>query len=106
MLFCFLLKCGADIAGTCKRCFWYPFTYTKGKKKNNSNADEEADTYGRIEIPMRGQKNVFYRSIKWMGATIQAVCYQSGTGTAVSLAMSTIHHLPCFDMNLSFPKDH
>ena len=32
--------------------------------------------------------------------------YQSGTGTAVSLAMSTIHHTRTFDLNLAFPKDH
>jgi hypothetical protein len=37
---------------------------------------------------------------------IRATCYRTGTGTAVSLAMSTIHHGPMFDLNLSFPKDH
>ena len=55
---------------------------------------------------MRGQKNVFYRTLDWGKAKLRAVCYRSGTGTAVSLAMSTIHHFPVFDMNLSFAKDH
>ena len=39
-------------------------------------------------------------------AKIRATCYRSGTGTAVSLAMSSIYHGPLFDLNLVFPKDH
>ena len=34
-------------------------------------------------------------------------CYGSGTGTAVSLVKSIIHHhTQMFDLNLAFPKDH
>ena len=55
---------------------------------------------------MKGAKDVFYKTLKWAGANIRATCYRPGTGTAVSLAMSTIHHGPLFDLNLSFPKDH
>jgi hypothetical protein len=55
---------------------------------------------------MKGAKDVFYKTLKWAGAKIRATCYRTGTGTAVSLAMSTIHHGPLFDLNLSFPKDH
>ena len=55
---------------------------------------------------MKGAKDVFYKTLKWAGAKIRATCYRTGTGTAVSLAMSTIHHGPLFDFDLSFPKDH
>jgi len=55
---------------------------------------------------MKGAKDVFYKTLKWGNAMIRATCYRTGTGTAVSLAMSTIHHGPLFDLNLSFPKDH
>jgi hypothetical protein len=102
LLFLFLLQCGADVVGTVARCFWYPFTFTKGKQ----SATQEADQHNRIEIKMKGAKDVFYKTLKWAGANIRATCYRPGTGTAVSLAMSTIHHGPLFDLNLSFPKDH
>jgi hypothetical protein len=55
---------------------------------------------------MKGAKDVFYKTLNWAGAKIRATCYRPGTGTAVSLAMSTIHHGPLFDLNMSFPKDH
>jgi hypothetical protein len=55
---------------------------------------------------MKGARDVFYKTLKWAGLTIQAPCYRTGTGTAVSLAISTIHHGPLFDLNLSFPKHH
>ncbi|OEU05678.1 hypothetical protein FRACYDRAFT_258685, partial [Fragilariopsis cylindrus CCMP1102] len=56
---------------------------------------------------MKGAKDVFYKTLKWgPSAKIRATCYRTGTGTAVSLAMSTIHHGPLFDLNLAFPKDH
>jgi hypothetical protein len=55
---------------------------------------------------MKGAKDVFYKTLKWGNAMIRATCYRTGTGTAVSLAMSTIHHGSLFDLNLSFPKDH
>jgi hypothetical protein len=80
----------------------YPFTFTKGK----ATAIPEADQHNRIEIKMKGAKDVFYKTLQWAGATIRATCYRPGTGTAVSLTMSTIHHGPLFDLNLSFPKDH
>ncbi|OEU22028.1 hypothetical protein FRACYDRAFT_232182 [Fragilariopsis cylindrus CCMP1102] len=102
LLFVFLLKCGADVIGTVARCFWYPFTFTKGKV----TAIPEVDTHNRIEIRMKGAKDVFYKTLKWGTAKIRATCYRTGTGTAVSLAMSTLHHGPLFDLNLSFPKDH
>ncbi|OEU09246.1 hypothetical protein FRACYDRAFT_248581 [Fragilariopsis cylindrus CCMP1102] len=103
LLFLFLLKCGADVVGTVARCFWYPFTFTKGKV----TAIPEVDTHNRIEIRMKGAKDVFYKTLKWgPSAKIRATCYRPGTGTAVSLAMSTLHHGPLFDLNLSFPKDH
>ncbi|OEU17716.1 hypothetical protein FRACYDRAFT_238144 [Fragilariopsis cylindrus CCMP1102] len=102
LLFLFLLKCGADVVGTVARCFWYPFTFTKGKV----TAIPEVDTHNRIEIRMKGAKDVFYKTLKWGTAKIRATCYRTGTGTAVSLAMSTIHHGPLFDLNLAFPKDH
>jgi hypothetical protein len=66
----------------------------------------EADQHNRIKIRMKGAKDVFYKTLRWANAKIRATCYRTGTGTAVSLAMSTIHHGPLFDLNLSFSKDH
>ena len=74
----------------------------KGKRSET----EAADKHNRTEIPMKGQKDVFYKTLQWAGSKIRATCYRSGTSTAVSLAMSSIHHNPRFDLNLAFPKDH
>jgi hypothetical protein len=63
LLFLFLLQCGADVVGTVARCFWYPFTFTKGKP----SATIEADQHNRIEIRMKGAKDVFYKTLTWMG---------------------------------------
>jgi len=71
------------------------------KRKNNKGEDK----YNRTQIMMKGQKDVFYKTLKWGEAMIRAVCYRSGTGMAVSFAMSSTHHHPIFDLNLSFPKD-
>jgi hypothetical protein len=102
LLLLFLLQCGADVVGTVARCFWYPLTFTKGKVKTI-----EADQHNRIEIRMKGAKDLFYKTLTWANAKIRATCYRTGTGTvAVSLAMSTIHHGPLFGLNLFFPKDH
>ena len=101
LLFDFILQCGGDVVGTVAHCFWYPFTFVKGKR----NATE-VDKHIRTEILMKGQKDVFYKTLKWGMAKIRATCYRPGTGTAVSCAMSSIHHEPLFDLNISFPKDH
>jgi hypothetical protein len=52
LLFLFLLQCGADVVGTIARCFWYPFTFTKGKPQ----ATQEPDQHNRIKIRMKGAK--------------------------------------------------
>ena len=102
LLFDFILRCGGDVVGTVAWCFWYPLTFVKVER----DGTEAADKHNRIEIPMKGQKDEFYKTLKWAQATIRATCYRSGTGTAISLAMSSIHHNPIFDPNLSFPKNH
>ena len=38
LLFDFILNCGGDVVGTVARCFWYPFTFVKGKR-NATEAD-------------------------------------------------------------------
>ena len=107
LLFDFILRCGGDVVGTVARNFWYPFTFIKGKRKETDDAAATtADIHNRTEIPMKGQKDVFYKTLQWAGSKIRATCYRSGTGTAVSLAMSSIHHNPIYDLNLAFPKDH
>jgi len=97
-----LLMWGADVVGTVARCFWYPFTFKKGKPSN----DDGVDKFNRTEISMKGYKDIFYKTLKYFHIKIRATCYRTGTGTAVSLAMSTVHHGPIIDLNLSFPKDH
>ena len=101
LLFDFLLPWGADVVGTVARCAWYPFTFSRLKSTSTSN---DGDPHGRIEVSMKGYKDVFYRTLNWANKKIRATCYRSGTGTAVSLAMSSIHHQPVFDLNLSFPR--
>ena len=59
LLFDFILRCGSDVVGTVARCFWYRFTFVKGKSNGT-----EADKYDRTEIPMKGQKDVFYKTLK------------------------------------------
>ena len=99
-----LLRWGADLVGTVARASWYPFTFSKGKVR--PGAEEAADPHDRVVVPMRGYKDAFYRTLNWdNNVRIRATAYKSGTGTAVSLAMSTVHHYPVFDMNMAFPKD-
>ena len=104
LVFDTLLRWGADINGTVARTHWYPFTFSK--KKQRAGDDEVEDPHGRKIIPMKGYKDVFYRTLDWNNSKLRATVYNSGTGTAVSLAMSSIHHYPAFDLNLAFPKDH
>ena len=103
LLFDKLLRWGADVHGTVARCAWFPFTFSK-----RPNRDDEApvDDLGRTVVSIKGYKDVQYRTLKWNGAKIRAAAYTAGTGTAVSMAMSSIHHAPAFDLNLAFPKDH
>jgi hypothetical protein len=101
LLFGFLLKCGADVVGTVKRCFWFPFTYgLRGKAKMNKISDVPQF------IPLKGYKNVWHKSFTYLNTKRQAVFYQSGTGSMLLLAMSSIHHERILDFNLAFPKDH
>ena len=102
LLFDLILAQGGDVVGTVARCAWYPFTFSKMKPSN----DNSADKYERTEVSMKGYKDVFYKTLEWLHTKIRATCYRSGTGTAVSLAMSSVHHGPLFDLNLSFPRDH
>ena len=98
-----LLRWGADLVGTVARTHWYPFTFSKGKARPGAEA---ADPHGRIIVPMKGHKDAFYRTLNWNNnVRIRATAYKSGTGTAVSLAMSTVNHYPVFDLNTAFPKD-
>jgi hypothetical protein len=63
------------VVGTVARCFWYPFTFTKGKLSATIGADQ----HNRIEIKMKEAKDVFYKTLKWAGAKIRATCYRTGT---------------------------
>jgi hypothetical protein len=99
LLFTCLLPWGADVIGTVMRCFWYPFTYDKMDRKKK-------DKFGRTQVQMKGYRDVWYKTLSFQHAKLRATCYRSGTGTAVSLAMTSIHHTQMFDFNLAFPKDH
>jgi hypothetical protein len=77
LLFLFLLQCGADVVGTVARYFWYPFTFTKRKATTI-----EADQRNRIEIRMKGAKDVFYK-------------VQRLEQLAIELAPALLYHLLC-----------
>jgi hypothetical protein len=98
-----LLRWGADLHGTVARTPWFPFTFSKMRPMEG---DTPNDPHGRTIIQMKGYKDAQYKTLTWNHSKIRATAYNSGTGTAVSLAMSTIHHFPVFDLNLAFPKDH
>ena len=111
LLFDFILRCGGDVVGTVAWNFQDPFTFIKEKRKETDDAAATtaaattADIHNPTEIPMKGQKDVFYKTLQWAGLKIRATCYRSGTGTAVTLAMLSIHHNPIYYLNLAFPKD-
>ena len=105
LVFMILLPWGADTVGTVARTFWYPFTFSKMKQRPGAIADT-TDPHDRVIVPMKGYKDALYRTLSWRNnVKICATAYKSGTGTAVSLAMLTVHHYPVFDLNLAFPKD-
>jgi hypothetical protein len=107
LVFSFLLKCGANIIGTVKRSEWFPFTYDK---KDSNDPDKP------LNIAKKGSKNAFYKKLKLRhlpdftnttatNGEVNAVAYRSGTGTTVSLAMSTIHRPHWWDFVTDNPKD-
>eukprot|EP00536_Pseudo-nitzschia_multiseries_P009436 jgi/Psemu1/23175/gm1.23175_g len=52
-----------------------------------------------------GDKNALYQMPDWNNsAKVCVTAYNSGTGTAVSLAMA-VHHYSLFNLNTPFPKD-
>ena len=94
LVFSFLLKAGADILGTVKRCSWFPFTY------ETSIQDGDA----RTSLSLRGMKNAFHKTLKWTDSAIEAIAYRSGTGTSMSLAMSSEHRTRHWDLCFKHPK--
>ena len=98
LIFSQLLQWGADIVGTVARAPFFPFVYDKLDRM-------KSDATGRMIVPMKGYRDVLYANLKWAGQNLRALCFRSGTGTAVSLAMSTLHQGQTFDLNSSFPAD-
>jgi hypothetical protein len=81
-----LLDQGANIHGTIKRMDWVPLTF-----KHKGNA---AFPLKPLDIPLEGFKDCYHMNTKWKGKQaafrkLTCVGYRSGTGTAVSLAISS-----------------
>ena len=93
VLLFWLLNQGANIHGTIKRMDWVPLTF---KHKGNSFPSQPLD------ITLEGFKDCYRMKTKWKGklATRKLVCvgYRSGTGTAVSLAISSNYRQNQWDL--------
>ena len=101
LLFGILLKCGADVLGTVARTFWFPFSFEKTSHPTNT-----VDRHGRIVVPMKGSWDIFAKKIRYRHRhLLRALCYRSGTGSAVSTAMTTLHDNNILDLNLRSPSD-
>ena len=99
LLFNKLWKWGADVVGTVARSFWFPFVFDKRDEKKD-------DEHGRSVVSMKGYRDVLYASLTTgEERKLQTLAFRSGTGTAVSLAMSSLHHGRVMDLNSAFPSD-
>ena len=81
-----LLDEGANIHGTIKRMDWVPLTF---KHKGNPAFPSKP-----LDISLEGFKDCYHMNTKWKGKQsahrkITCVGYRSGTGNAVSLAISS-----------------
>ena len=99
LLFNFVLKAGADVIGTIKRSPWFPFNYVEGKTSKKDASDPQLMT------PKEGWKSMWHKSLKWQDSFLRAVSYCSGTGTSIAFAVSSIHHVTHWDLNVRFDKD-
>jgi hypothetical protein len=84
-----LLDHGANVHGTVKHMDWVPLTFEKGYGDKKFQFPAKP-----LEIPKTGFKDSFYMETKWKGkksASRKLACvgYRSGTGTAVSLILSS-----------------
>lgn len=104
LLFDYMLPTGAAVGGTVKRNGWLPFTYDKKKKDAKIPEGQELlqiDAYKnayfkQVDIQMRGGQR----------RTMQLVAYRSGTGTSMSLVLSTKNLGKIWDFQTANPKDH
>lgn len=81
-----LLDQGCNVHGTIKRMDWVPLTFDRG-----SNLPFPTKP---LDIPKKGFKDSFHMQTKWKGKQSSArkvacIGYRSGTGTAVSIALSS-----------------
>ena len=105
LLFGFLLRAGANVIGTVKRCNWFPFTYDR-----KDGGDDKP-----VVINAKGSKNSWYKTLQLRKLPslrsadrvrdITAVAYCNGSGSNVSLAMSSIYPAHWGDLNSSRQED-
>ena len=95
-----MLSKGAHLYGTIKRIDWVPFTYDHDKWKPFPLKPKN--------IPKIGFKDSFHMTTQWKGKAgsgirkLACMGYCSGTGTAVSIAISARYRRPLWDF---VPKD-
>ena len=101
LLYNYMLLTGADVGGTLIRCGWIPFTYDwKG-----SQLPDKPENLSKV-----GFKNGYFKSIEIKLPTggkrkIQVCAYRSGTGTSMSIVMTTRSFGRVWDMCTINPKD-
>ena len=101
-----ILSLGADIFGTVKRMFWWPFSYGKQPpKQTEKNKDQDF-------IPVQQAPRLFMKTVKHnlgkpgpKSMKLTATAWRNQTSSAVPMTISSGHHTADYDFIFSTPAE-